>query len=1157
MANQVPDILFQIIDNTTSNVEGVLDIDNPTDFPLALTYSIKDVQDITKSKGSFSKTFKIPATQNNNDILKSLFSDSFYNSFLFVEDKKARIWCDGSLIMEGQFKIQATTQDKVPLHYQCVIFGENYEWVNALESVNLCDLDFDAGNLFPDTPSIIPYEREDIEATWEHNFSGHIVSGVGTHVVYPLVNTGKWTHGNFAHVDDMFAAIWVRNILLTAFAGIGYQVESEFFESDWFKKLITLSPRQMWEITEDSDVATPYSWEYCTDPDTESGWKIPANYRNLSQPTNTFDGAIGFLPTPCCTGCDPDNVITAGVTFPDVKFQLLPHIDEMNEQRTWCGWWWGSFGSGANYMNGYGACLNTLDMNGSYCDTGLWIWGSEWNCVWTDPQGLVTPTQPPTSFHVEPINNVSVFQTTQTGEYSFNIEALVEMDNQYTITNVPEPVDPFNMLSGTYLENEGFFYDTAFGNSWGQVNPQSGYDEFEDFGTQYSCNLWLIRINGSTGFHEPTFLDRKTKNSTDNGWHNLFNASRASQGGALPSTNLEFKVEATNILVDIVDTDDKYYFYTEVFETLVNVWSENANGGVKYEAFCQCKYRIKDAKTWGGLTNALIDGGQISINSLLPCDTTQLEWINGLTGLFNLYWFADEGAKVIYCEPRDNFFLNTGEAIDWSDKINMGQPSESKFVYDTLNRDLCFTYEDDGSDGFVEERNDRVQQQCSLNSYSMDLGNLYKNDETQIGSEFYCPTYMFNDKVIATNSGKAPYIPVIHSEYTSIWTTTSNSDYPDKIEEFGARILLWGGLTPVFQADGSISGNAWRWGKTNPSSTPYELNDYPFAATFNNQNEDFFGSLILGGITYFPTLPFQDAEANDQNPAASPPLYPFCDGLFKVFWEKNINTILERPRIKTALFNLNAKDISEFDFRRLVYLDAGIGEGATYWIVNKIVDYKPAKNQLTKVELFQWNVAKPHKPPKAPRHKRSNFGQSRDVPNGKNYQFMIRLENNANALGVSGVDLIQSSTTPNLTLNNAVPRNPVGTPDPSRTPLQPNDGRIRTRTNKTGKSFNVGNNNEVLSDSNTIVIGNNARTGSHGGIHIINGSNTIRNQNDPIVVSSGNNKNPAFVVNHKGEFMEGGGGAIVYQDASGNFLEVYVETRNAFSINYKKLLKSR
>ena len=54
------------------------------------------------------------------------------------------------------------------------------------------------------------------------------------------------------------------------------------------------------------------------------------------------------------------------------------------------------------------------------------------------------------------------------------------------------------------------------------------------------------------------------------------------------------------------------------------------------------------------------------------------------------------------------------------------------------------------------------------------------------------------------------------------------------------------------------------------------------------------------------------------------------------------------PRIRTAQINLHIKDILNLDMRKLVYLDG------SWWRINKIVDFSPAKNETTKVELIQW-----------------------------------------------------------------------------------------------------------------------------------------------------------------------------------------------------------
>ena len=92
-----PNVKFQVYDNLTALMIGELDVTSSKNFPIALTYAIKDIQDITKSKGSYSKTFKLPATANNNDVLEHLFADGIYEAFKIVENKTCKIYCNGAL----------------------------------------------------------------------------------------------------------------------------------------------------------------------------------------------------------------------------------------------------------------------------------------------------------------------------------------------------------------------------------------------------------------------------------------------------------------------------------------------------------------------------------------------------------------------------------------------------------------------------------------------------------------------------------------------------------------------------------------------------------------------------------------------------------------------------------------------------------------------------------------------------------------------------------------------------------------------------------------------------------------------------------------------------------------------------------------------------
>ena len=54
-----------------------------------------------------------------------------------------------------------------------------------------------------------------------------------------------------------------------------------------------------------------------------------------------------------------------------------------------------------------------------------------------------------------------------------------------------------------------------------------------------------------------------------------------------------------------------------------------------------------------------------------------------------------------------------------------------------------------------------------------------------------------------------------------------------------------------------------------------------------------------------------------------------------------------------AYFNLTSTDIQNLDFRDLIYLE-GEPNLKGYYLIEKIIDYKPVQNGLTKVSLFKF-----------------------------------------------------------------------------------------------------------------------------------------------------------------------------------------------------------
>ena len=1114
MAQQNPNIQFLIVKG--SELSYSLDVEKITDFPLALTYSIKDVQDPNSSKGSFSKTFSIPATKNNNTILSDLFSDSLYDSYQYIEDWDAQIFVDGLLILQGKFQIKGSSYQGIAQSYDCNVYGENFKWVNALSELNLCDIDFDAGNFFPDAPTNATIGKTAIENTWQFGLAGETIGGVQTHMVYPLVNAGKWNYmddGNaFVSPSDMSPAFYFYNMLKVIFAKQGYTIESSFFETDWFKRLVSYMPKE--DFVNSNSVIQQYSFSY--ENNTPTDFKTPLNYTNTSGTPNDCGGVVGNTwhgqmtdLTLVCPSCDPSNLITQqSFSF---QFDIQTPMNFLglasDAKPTIAGWFWGSYGINNNSGN------RTTWLATNPCSNGNEYVGLDFTCVACDIFNGTNTQQ------VFP--STSKFETSYLGTYEFSGSMQLEMDNSYELTN---PVYAYDGSTNNATRGTG---NGGVGIDCQDIEQGSVNDYNITYrGTTYVFNIYLVHYKATTGRHHIVAVNSERKlNNSSPYWTKYF-----CNDYPLGATNLVSTLGFSGVQIDILNANDKVYMYSEVTCEVRNAVTNNFFSESPAIGLTQMKYRCNEQKFSGNITPNLIEGGSIDLASLLPCDTSQLDWVNGLTGMFNLMWASDEVSKTIKVEPRDMFFDTVSNAIDWTKKLDHSQAQTNVYIYDALKRNLCFTYENDSNDKFVEERNRRRGQNCELGSHSLNLGELFTNEEQRIGSDFYSPSYMFYDNTISDNANayKQPFVPVIHSEYSTIWNASSNAALPEKTTDYNPRILTWFGLQPLNQADGIDAANTWRWGYDNNSDAVESLTTYPFAGVYCDQDGTLGGSLVINSITYNnPSLYFENSDINSVSTA---PPYAQTSGLYKMFWEFNILTLIKRPIIKKAFFKLTPKDIANLDFKKLIHLKSS--QSDTYWILNKITDYKAGANNLTSVELFEYHNTRPLESDFP--HLAEGNGKN-DTPQWSDFDFelvsngVIKLPPNLmqNNLGIYDTTKIpilskgtQSSSLPTKQPDNILPTG-------QKTATSYFDAGTRAPIGgNLGNSGNIGNNNNI--NVGAISIGNNIINQKSNQIVIGDGNNT----KSLSAIEMTTNGRTAFAIKSDGIFREGGGGVIYYEDAT-------------------------
>lgn len=222
---------LQIIANQTY-------LDTYDNWDVALTYQVLDILDITKRTTSFSKTIIIPGTAKNNDFFENIFdvnvdlSVTSYNPKISVP---SQIRIGDQLIFEGNLQLLQIIQNQKMVEYEIIITGVLKNVLFNFGDYYLTQLNLDEYN---HTRSISA-----ITNSWNYNIikNGSLINatGLGEGYVYPyIVNGNSQDVATTSYVYDQYPAVYVKTIIDKMFEFAGYTYSSNFFNSDYFKKLV-------------------------------------------------------------------------------------------------------------------------------------------------------------------------------------------------------------------------------------------------------------------------------------------------------------------------------------------------------------------------------------------------------------------------------------------------------------------------------------------------------------------------------------------------------------------------------------------------------------------------------------------------------------------------------------------------------------------------------------------------------------------------------------------------------------------------------------------------------------------------------------------------------------------------------------------------------
>lgn len=360
-----------------------------------------------------------------------------------------------------------------------------------------------------------------------------------------------------------------------------------------------------------------------------------------------------------------------------------------------------------------------------------------------------------------------------------------------------------------------------------------------------------------------------------------------------------------------------------------------------------------------------------SLNDNLPQNIKQTDFIKSLVTMFNLHIEPDsnyEGNYII--EPWATFYSGTTQ--DWTSKLDISQPVEVSVLSNIQPKQINLSYTPDNNDHYL---NDYFEENKITYGEKIILNDNVFSDEKKYFEVLFSPTVIRQQsKAVATNW----IVPEIFPKDTDERTATKSTP----------RILMYNGLvtlspTPIYTQYGAhyfqIENNSWE------DDTQYIAtlaDSYPEASTFDNPtNSDIDINFDLCNEYFFASTGITQ------------------NNLYNTYYDDYFNELLSKnSKLVTGYFNLNTLDIQNLSFRNQIFVDG------VYYKLNKVIDYRPGQNQLSKVELiFSENFSPSNRLKKFVKEKHSlnnNNTQTNKASNTfGNYSYFNVVAGNRNSLG--------------------------------------------------------------------------------------------------------------------------------------------------------------
>jgi len=217
-------------------VANGITLDTYDNIGVSINYQIEDILNITKRTTNFSKTITLPGTPDNNKFFKQIFDVNIdtitFNPKIAIP---SIIRVGNQEVMNGVMMLLNININQKQVDYEICIFGRLKNIIQEWGDYTLRNVDLSEYNHIRSI--------ENITDSWEYTIQkfGSPTSNfnTGEGYVYPYIIYGNHTDiNNRMYASLMAPSVYLKTIIDKSFQLAGYTYTSNFFNSEYFKKLI-------------------------------------------------------------------------------------------------------------------------------------------------------------------------------------------------------------------------------------------------------------------------------------------------------------------------------------------------------------------------------------------------------------------------------------------------------------------------------------------------------------------------------------------------------------------------------------------------------------------------------------------------------------------------------------------------------------------------------------------------------------------------------------------------------------------------------------------------------------------------------------------------------------------------------------------------------